>query len=112
MEPSPGVVALLAAASRSPPANFDLKGSWRDSVHRTAASPTNVKTTGETLFPRPAALPRRLPRVTAPLREMEPKLLRLFPVSLAASRMPFAAIVSRANAAPYFRFIAIPQVGQ
>ena len=54
------------------------------------------------------ALPRRLPRVTEPLREMEPKLLRLFPAALAASRMPFSAIVSRASAAPYFRFIALP----
>src|SRR5882762_5601895 len=42
MEPSPGVVALLAAASGSPPANFDLNGSWRNSVHRTAASPASV----------------------------------------------------------------------
>src|SRR6266478_5116464 len=42
MGPSPGVVALLAAASGSPPANFDLNGSWRNSVHRTAASPASV----------------------------------------------------------------------
>src|SRR6267378_7123714 len=147
MEPSPGVVALLAAASGSPPANFDLKGSWRNSVHRTAASPASVTNAVaptailNVLFrisppqgvemrasawppkrrtsrlqakrhfiPARYAPPRRLPRATEPLREMEPKLLRLFPAALAASRMPFSAMVSRASAAPYFRFIAIPRL--
>src|SRR5205807_5359056 len=59
-------------------------------------------------YPARYALPRRLPRVTAPLRETEPKLNLLLPAALAASRMPFSAMDSRASAAPYFRFM-MPQ---
>src|SRR3989442_9287472 len=68
---------------------------------------TAVKQAKRYFIPARYALPRRLPRVTEPLRETDPKLWRLFPAALAASRMPFSAMVSRARAAPYFRFIAV-----
>src|SRR5207247_11431934 len=56
------------------------------------------------------ALPRRLPRVTEPLREMEPKLNRLLPAALAASRLPFSAMVSCACAEPLFLLLSFPTV--
>src|ERR1700687_4935186 len=41
----------------------------------------------------------------APLRDTEPKLLLLSPISFAASRRRCAAIVSRLLALPYLRFM-------
>src|SRR2546427_12760042 len=54
------------------------------------------------------ALPRRLPRVTDPLREMDPKLWRLFPPPLAAPPLPLFSIVLRARAGPGFLFFFFP----
>src|SRR2546430_15471638 len=57
------------------------------------------------------ALPRRLPRVTDPLREMDPKLWRLLPPPLAAPRLPFSAMGFPSPAAPAFLFLILPARG-
>jgi hypothetical protein len=48
-----------------------------------------------------------LPRVGEPFFASEPKLWRLSCISAARSRICCSAMVSRASAAPYFRFMKI-----
>src|SRR5207302_5891076 len=102
--PKPSASTAMARCRIAPPEGVEIRvRSWASMRRRSRqrAKP----------YPARYALPRRLPRVTAPLRETEPKLNLLLPAALAASRMPFSAMDSRASAAPYFRFIDAPKVG-